>query len=483
MRNLTRREFLAGATATGGAMALGSNFSSCSPPFLGEGIYTDRSTYRHGEDIAIHLALLDAPEVEVTVQRMDKEPWVPVVKRFTVTPSASQRQLTPGILGADFEPAVVFPASDLEPGAYSVRIPQEAMRPGNRESYTNPPSGGFSCRNYIALFLVNNAVPGSSSSILYLADSLNGTAYGSYGGSSIYGSSGVKTSRVSYQRPGLDRGTESHWRWLRFMREHGYDPEVIDYLRLAEEPIGFLDDYDFIVNIGKFEYVPHQLMVHLDGFLAGGGNLFTASDEFAIFRVRLDFDDKTMTTYKYDFETEDPYWNLAPQFDAHVAGVGMSIPGTIYETQIIGQSCWMAHHVTWGTKADLPLADCPSASWILDGTGLMPGDVVPEAVSDFESGNFLDFDDFGQPFIVDHALTRTPPETQVWAYLPSDTAKAWWMGAGPNWPTVPGWATATYQERASGARVVTLPSQSFVRATMDHPVYYKIFENILRELS
>lgn len=464
-------------------MTLGNSLTSCSPPFVGEGIYTDRFTYRHGEEISIHLALLDAPEVEVVVQRSDKEPWFPIRKRFTVKPSANQRELAPGILGADFEPAVVFPASDLEPGTYWAIIPSEVMRPENRISYTTPPDGGFPSRNNIALFVVSNALPGSSSSILYLADSLTGTAYGAYGGNSIYGSPGVKTTRVSYQRPGQDRSTDSRWRWLRFMREHGYDPELIDYLRLAEEPIGFLDTYDFIVNTGQCEYVPHEVMAHLDRFLERGGNLFSASSEFAIFRVRIDSAKNTMTTYKYYFESEDPYWNLEPQFDAHVAGVGMMNPGAIYETEITGQSTWMAHQLTTGGSLDLPLADCPSARWILDGTGLAPGGAVPGAISGFETGNFLEFDDLGQPFIVNHAWSRTPPETQVWAYLPSDDARAVWLGTPPNWPTTPGWATATYQERASGARVVTLPSETFLRATTTHPIYFKIFENILRELS
>ena len=106
---------------------------------------------------------------------------------------------------------------------------------------------------------------------------------------------------------GLDRAA-AVFAPLQLFHQHGYEFEYLDLVRLAQEPLGHLDAYDTVVIIGQFEYVPHAALAQLETYLASGGNLFLASNEFAIFRVRLDDVWQQLTTYKYDFTTEDPLY-------------------------------------------------------------------------------------------------------------------------------------------------------------------------------
>ncbi len=139
-------------------------------------------------------------------------------------------------------------------------------------------------------------------------------------------------------------------------------------------------------------------MANLASYLDGGGNLFCASNEFAIFRVRLDLVNQNLTTYKYDFQSSDP---LAGTGSPSVAGIGMNIPDTVWETEIVGQTLWAAFRVTEPpAAADLMLHNVADAGWILEGTGLGAGDVLPAAFSLFGTGTLIEFDDGGSPVVL-----------------------------------------------------------------------------------
>jgi hypothetical protein len=385
----------------------------------------------------------------------------------------------PGETGAEFPFAAAIDTADLEPGLYGLRIAPELLQPQNQQNNFHI----FASLNSVSRFVVTPRVPGSHSPVLWVHDSLTGVCYGSFGGQSIYGGAGVKVPKVSWARPGLDRNTLTV-EPLRFWRQHGYEFEFIDLVDLAQTSPGYLDAYKLVVMSGQFEYVPQEVMERLSTFVDTGGNLLSASNEFACFRVRLDHAKQQLTTYKYDFEVKDPLFGTG---DSRVAGVGMNIPEAIYETELIGQHLWPAHKVTEGQWVDMPLYNLGSAGWILDGTGLGPGDALPGAFKNFALGQRLSFDGSGNPVIVDPESTRTFEDTVVWAATPSANGRAWWQANGssvPSWPVISdGYATCTLQERPSGACILALTSANLTRNHLSEPIYQQILLNVMQRMS
>ncbi len=135
---------------------------------------------------------------------------------------------------------------------------------------------------------------------------------------------------------------------------------------------------------------------------------------------------------------------------------------------------------------DLALHLDAESAWILEGTGLGNGDALPGAINYFASGNLIEFDGGGMPFLVDLELTRSPAETRVWGTAPSNDARAWWLAEGRPlwmWPRFDGHATATLQQRPSGATVVTLPNQQMVNSYLVDPIYERLVLNLMERLS
>jgi hypothetical protein len=478
---ITRREFVRASLAATGLAAGAASPLGCVPssenPF--EGIYTGRFTYRVGEPIRVHAAIQTPGVVELTLRRSDQPRGV--IDVIPILPSSRGNTWRPGIRGAGFEVACTIPTDDLQPGVYQLSVPQQALLPENQHTlHHRHPS-----ENWHQRFVITDPVPGSRSRLLWVHDSLTATCYGSYGGHSIYGGDGVRVSSVSWRRPGLTR-TTSQAASLRLYQDNGYEFEFIDVIALAQAPAGTLENYDLIVVAGQFEYIPHSVMLHLESFLAGGGNLFVASNEFGIFRVRLDEERGILTTFKDEYAASDPLFDSGdPSNDAHVAGVGMTLQGSIPETAICGQTTWAAWQPV-PISPDLPIYGRPEVEWILEGTGLEGGGALVDAIPDFTSGTLIEFDDTDLPFPVYNQLSHTDSSTVVWAALPTPQAKAWFMTPGQpidDWITFPGHATATYQPRASGAQVVTLPTQAIAKRHIGDPVYDRLLLNIIGGLS
>lgn len=481
----TRRHFLRSSLGAAGALVL--PYSSCQfggvwdVPY--EGLYTDRFTYRWGDTINVHCSLRSGARVPLMFVRIDVRPeQVPQI--LWVTPSNFGNPV-PGPEGALFLVGVSFPAEALEPGVYYVRMPPEAMQPENRLNVDN----GFPSDNSIAYFVVTPEVAGSTSRILWVHDSLTGVAYGGFGGRSIYPSASGSDRTVSYLRPGLDRAaTWSHGN-LAFLRNHGYEFEFTDLVDLAAAPPGHLDAYDLVCCVGQFEYMPNEVLHHLAAFQAGGGNLFVASHEFGIFRVRLDPMAGSMTTYKWDEVKEDLYVtsgrsDLLP----FVAGVGMRAPASPWETELIGQTVWPAHRISIGEFVPLPVYNLGEAGWIVEGTGIGPGDAFPNAIIEYVSGLCLEFVD-GEPRPILAEEMRLPEGLVVWGARPSSDGIDWRAVPGlPSWnwpPLAGGYGTATWQQRSSGAQVVTLPSPTMCEWTVGvgYPAYDRMLLNIFARLS
>ena len=330
----TRRDFLRTAGAAGMSLAVVPVFG-CEveeeTPF--EGIYTDKFTYSQGEPIRVFLALQSGSTVNVTLFRDD----TPVSSAVRVVPVRSYRFgriYEAGGLGADFVVSTVLFTDDLEPGLYGVSISPSEMQPANRVNTYH----AFTSQNDFARFVITSATPGTRARTLWVHDSLTGVAYGSFGGQSIYGYPHVARWTVSMRRPGLDRAT---WEFgsLRFLRQRGYEFEYMDLVTLASQSGQSLRSaYDLIVFVGQFEYVPTAALAPVDLFLRLGGNGFFAANEFAAYRVRLG-PTSQMTTYKTFYQEEDPLYGV-PGAESEVAGIGMTMPGVLRETEINGNTVW-----------------------------------------------------------------------------------------------------------------------------------------------
>lgn len=481
----TRRHFLRSTFGAAGAVAL--PYSGCQ--FGGvwgvqyEGLYTDRFTYRSGDMINVHCSLKSGARIPLMFVRIDVRPEeIPQV--LWVTPKDFGNP-NPGPEGALFLVSVSFPADALAPGVYYVRMPPEAMQPENRLNVGN----GFPSDNSIAYFVVTPAVAGSTSRILWVHDSLTGVAYGGFGERSIYPSASGSDRTVSYLRPGLDRAaTWSHGN-LAFLRNHGYEFEFADLVDLAAVPPGYLDAYDLVCCVGQFEYVPNEFLLQLAQFQAGGGNLFVASHEFGIFRVRLDPMVGSMTTYKWDEVKDDLYATSGPTaLLPFVAGVGMRAPASPFETELIGQTVWPAHRISIGEFVSLPVYNLGEAGWIVEGTGIGAGDAFPGAINEYVSGLCLEFDG-GEPRPILADEMRLPEGLVVWGARASSDGIDWRAVPGlPSWdwpPLAGGYGTATWQQRGSGAQVVTLPSPTMCEWTVGvgYPAYDRMLLNIFARLS
>lgn len=480
----TRRQFL---RASIGAVGAATIAPSCPTGDWGivpfEGIYTDRFTYRPGDTIRVHCSLVDSAQVPFQFVRRDVRPQF-VAATVMATPM-NLGLLNPVTESATFMVAFEMGAAELAPGVYTVTIPHWAIRPQNRFNTGN----GFPSDNSVAYFVVTPREAGSSSRLLWVHDSLTGTAYGSFNRQSIYPTEIGGAYTVNYLRPGLDRSaTWSHGN-LPFLRNFGYEFEYVDLVDLAAAAPDYLNAYDLVCLVGQFEYVPNEVMNQLAVFQAGGGNVYAACNEFGIFRARLDQSLSTFTTYKWDSVNADPYQLSGDlQLASSIAGIGMTAPASPYETEIVGQTSWPAHRISIGEMVSLPIYNVGEAGWILEGTGLGAGDAFPAAMNEYVSGLCLEFD-AGEPRPILGDEMRLPEGLVVWGARPSSDSIDWRALPGRptwEWPSLTsGYATATLQQRSSGSQVVSLPSATMSEwvVGVGNPIYDRMLLNIFARLS
>jgi hypothetical protein len=230
--------------------------------------------------------------------------------------------------------------------------------------------------------------------------------------------------------------------------------------------------------------MPTAALVAVERFLALGGNGFFAANEFATYRVRLNPLGQ-MTTYKTFYQLEDPLFGVSGQ-EHEVAGIGMTTPGVLRESEVIGNTVWGGMNASPGAWADAPLYIGPETSWLVEGTGLGNGDVLPAAFSDWATGTLIEFI-AGQPSVVSSEHSGVPATTHVWSALPSSDCKQWWNWNGETnfglWPSYSGYATALYQQRTSGAQVITLPSNHIANYHIGNALYERLLLNIFQRLT
>lgn len=438
-----------------------------------EGLYGDQFTFRAGVDsIDLRVSLLDWTTVEITIHHLD---YINGGFVFGVYNVAVDDAPMP------FPVRLSLDTTGLEPGIYEASIDPLAMREENRENQSGDSGSSFTSHNHLFRFVVTAAVPGSYSNLLWLYDSLTPTAYGGFGGESIYagsGSEGVNT--ISWRRPGLDHPHDPNPSPLRRLKSNGYRFEYMDAIAFSEAPeSSIVDPYSLIVVQGQFEYLPHTFLSHLKQHVANGGRLLLAANEFAIFRVRLDVTAGTMTTYRFDAEEDDPVTGVER------AGVGMHNPDTIWETELAGLTTWPVRNLGGFPKQDMKICHPSDTGWLFEGTGF--SDFVPSYFWDWSAGNrgVLSGNQFN---MIDAGLSRTPSDTLVWGAVPSINGRKW-DEAEPgetdwNWPVDPdGYALCTLREPGNDARVIGMAGHQVLQHSFFLPGYDRLFDNIFAYLT
>jgi hypothetical protein len=466
---VNRRQFLlysAGFAASGFRPSPARASTSCC-----EGLYGDQFTYRAGvESIDLRVSLLDWTTVEISIRHLD-HPSAAVVGVFSV-PTDDAPMPFPVRLSLD--------TTDMEPGLYEAAIDPLVMRSENRE---NQSGIGFTSHNHVFRFVVTVSVPGSYSNLLWLHDSLTPTAYGGFGGESIYpsmppGSGTVGVRTISWRRPGLDTPLDFNRGPLRRLKSNGYRFEFMDAIAFSEAPGSIVDPYSLIVVQGQFEYLPHAFMSHLKQHIANGGRLLLSANEFAIFRVRLDESAGTMTTYKWDSATEDPVSGVER------TGVSMHNPDTIWETELAGLATWPTQNLG-SPRQDMTICHPSETGWLFEGTGF--SDAIPSCIWTWSAGNrgVLSGNQFD---IFDAELSRTPSDTLVWGAVHSTDGRMWDQGLpgqeSYQWPVDPnGYALCTLRELGNGARVIGMAGHQMLQHNYYRPGHDRLFDNIFAYLT
>ncbi len=147
---------------------------------------------------------------------------------------------------------------------------------------------------------------------------------------------------------------------------------------------------------------------------------------------------------------------------------------------------WGAHNMFEPPRQDMTIANSADTGWLFDGTGF--GAVIPSIIAYFNAGNSGEFTQGDRFSLIETARSRTPSDTVAWAVTPSIHARKWWEALpGQNvsaWPIDPaGHVLCTWRETATGARIIGMPSETFMQGNYKKPGTKELFENILAYLT
>ena len=448
----SRREFLVGVSSI---PLLGFT------PMLREGLYTGEATYTESEGIDFHIALADLDQTQLEIRQVDGL-GEPIVWSQPVSVTSNQETWSPG-LGAGFDVAVTVPAATLGTGYYEATISEGDLRPENLWNTYTP----YQSQNHIVRFTVTPDVPASVSPVLWVEDHLTEACYSGYGEHSIYGPQSGEVRTVGWRRPGVNRQSFRNHKPIGYLRNVVTPLEYTNVARLANTNLADLFPYSLIILCGQLEYVPSAVVALLKDYATAGGHVLIASTEFAVFRTRVDMAKGWVTTFKYDWAASDAHAS-----DPDMAGIGMWSPNP--ETELCGQSCWLAH-ATGPVWKDLTLHNSSAAGWIWDGTGLSSGDVLPTVFSNFSQGTLLE--------ISGPEPVATESSAIIWGSRAVSTAKQWWthdnVSFHESWPNFSSHVTGTLNYLGTGW-IIGLPNMHMIKDRLySVPASQTILQNIV----
>lgn len=448
--------------------------SELATPLAIEG-YTDRLSYRAGDEIAFHMSST-FQRYHVTIQRYG-------AKRETVWQG-------------DMDNGRSYPVPDNAsthgcdwPTGFTLRVP-DTWQSGYYEAFTGTPDPEDP-RHWIdgrtMSFVVRPTHPGQDARILLQLSTNTYNAYNNWGGSSLYGFNSRDQRpayRVSFSRP---IPSDAH-RWeipfVEWAERIGYRLDYAVNSDLERFP-ELIKPYRVIVSVGHDEYWSGPMRDHIEEFVANGGNLAFFGGNNLSWQIRYEDDGQTMVCWK-DRYREDPLYRpggpnplvttlwshpLVNRPENQLTGVGMMFGG-MHRSQgqlMNGSGAFTVH------RPD---------HWVFEATGLREGDAFggQDSIVGYET-------DGCETTVVDRRIVPThrdgtPESFEILATAPArwpDDEWSWWE----LWPEGrAGNACLGLYSTAGGGTVFSAATTGWANGLRGHdPVIERITRNVLDRLS
>jgi hypothetical protein len=335
--------------------------------------YADRSSYQPGDAVNIHVST-NAARYALEIARIGAGREVVWAREdlpgteYVVPDYASSR-------GCNWPVALTLKVpAEWKTGYYEAKVrlagADGVYRPGSARRL--PDSGMPEL-----FFVARPAHAGRDSRILLQLSTNTYNAYTNYGDYSVYGYQGrdkVQGRRVSLQRPQVTQFSNWEQPFIAWAEKAGYrlDYAVNNDLEFHPE---LLKAYKLVLSVGHDEYWSSPMRDHLEGFIAGGGNVAFFSGNVCCWQIRNEEGGRAFTCWKQDFG-DDPIYRhrsqhrfLSTLWSHHLVGRP--------ENQMTGVGfLWGGYHHSHGQFMDGPhsfTVEQPD-HWLFAGTGLKRGD-------------------------------------------------------------------------------------------------------------
>ena len=229
------------------------------------------------------------------------------------------------------------------------------------------------------VFAVQPAVSGSYSDILVILPSNTWQAYNNFGGKSLYefnSSNGVRSYKVSYNRPFTSGAQWDYYRWtdvfIHWIENLGINVEFANNVYVDKNP-SLLGNYNIVIDVGHDEYWSYPERHQFTEFINNGGRLMILGGNTCWWQVR--FEDNFRTVICYKDSTLDPLtgtadslvtvnWYNNPVNNPENSLTGVSFRGGGY----VNNGNHLPHSEGYGDYAAFN-----TFHWIFKGTGLKEG--------------------------------------------------------------------------------------------------------------
>jgi hypothetical protein len=254
--------------------------------------YTDRLSYRPGDEIAFHVSTA-AERYSLEIARTGGERVV-VWKRDNLPGRSHPTPANASSHGCRWPAALTVKVSDdWRSGYYAGRL--EARLPDGKTARSE------------LFFVVRPAHPGRDTKVLLQLSTNTYNAYCNWGGYSLYaynGRGGVQGRRVSFDRP--IAGQFANWErpFVEWAERAGYRLDYAVNSDLEFHP-DLLKHYRLVLSVGHDEYWSAPMRDHLEQFIAAGGNVAFFSGNTCCWQVRSEEGGRALACWKQAFR-DDP---------------------------------------------------------------------------------------------------------------------------------------------------------------------------------
>jgi hypothetical protein len=165
---------------------------------------------------------------------------------------------------------------------------------------TIKPVGSTATRNII--FWLRPSNPGANADILFLSSVNTHQAYNKFGGGSHYAAGGVRSDKISFNRPyDASNGLGKYARWegvfVPWLESNGYVADYATTYDLYYYP-DLLNNYKLVILTGHSEYWTREARQRLKNFVNNGGRVMMLSGNNMWWQIRYEDNGRTMVTYK-----------------------------------------------------------------------------------------------------------------------------------------------------------------------------------------